>query len=105
VCDTSSLKTRVVSHTTAASSPLTWPSGDSSYTAARLYVVLRIRTRCCLLYRCVPTGMHGPTCIFWANLTPLSLDHGARTLPAGVAGRFWQRKGLGGGGGGVVLVI
>ena len=21
----------------------------------------------------VPTGMHGPTCIFWANLTPLSL--------------------------------
>ena len=22
---------------------------------------------------CIPTGMHGPTCIFWANLTPLSL--------------------------------
>ena len=24
-------------------------------------------------YRCVPTGMHGPTCIFWANLTDFSL--------------------------------
>jgi hypothetical protein len=23
------------------------------------------------LHSCVPTGMHGPTCIFWANLTPL----------------------------------
>jgi hypothetical protein len=26
-------------------------------------------------YRCIPTGMHGPTCIFWANLTPFSLKH------------------------------
>ena len=25
-------------------------------------------------YRCIPTGMHGPTCIFWANLTPFSLQ-------------------------------
>jgi hypothetical protein len=22
---------------------------------------------------CIPTGMHGPTCIFWANLTFFSL--------------------------------
>ena len=21
-----------------------------------------------VFYRCIPTGMHGPTCIFWANL-------------------------------------
>ena len=26
------------------------------------------------LSRCVFTGMHGPTCIFWANLTPFSLQ-------------------------------
>jgi hypothetical protein len=26
-----------------------------------------------LLYSCTPAGMHGPTCIFWANLTPFSL--------------------------------
>jgi hypothetical protein len=25
------------------------------------------------LCSCIPTGMHGLTCIFWANLTPLSL--------------------------------
>jgi hypothetical protein len=25
-------------------------------------------------YRCVPTGMRGPTSIFWANLTPSSLE-------------------------------
>ena len=24
------------------------------------------------LYRCIPTGMRGPTCILWANLTPFS---------------------------------
>ena len=24
-------------------------------------------------YACIPTGMHGPTCIFWTNLTPFSL--------------------------------
>jgi hypothetical protein len=23
-------------------------------------------------YRCIPTGMDGPTCIFWANITPFS---------------------------------
>ena len=23
-------------------------------------------------YRCAPTGMHGPTCTFWASLTPFS---------------------------------
>jgi hypothetical protein len=37
VWDTSSPRTRVVSHTTAASSPLTWHSRDCSYTDARLY--------------------------------------------------------------------
>ena len=26
-------------------------------------------------YGCIPFGMHGPTCIFWANLTPFSLKH------------------------------
>jgi hypothetical protein len=25
-------------------------------------------------YSCMLTGMHGPTCIFWANLTPFSLQ-------------------------------
>ena len=25
-------------------------------------------------YRCIPTRVHGPTCIFWANLTPFSLQ-------------------------------
>jgi hypothetical protein len=33
------------------------------------------------LYSCIPTGMHGPTCIFWANLTPFSLQ-GLRSQPA-----------------------
>ena len=23
-------------------------------------------------YSCIPTGMHGPACIFWADLTPFS---------------------------------
>jgi dGTP triphosphohydrolase len=26
-------------------------------------------------YSSCPTGMHGPTCIVWANLTPFSLKH------------------------------
>ena len=26
-------------------------------------------------YSCILTGMHGPACIFWANLTPSSLQH------------------------------
>ena len=25
-------------------------------------------------FSCIPSGMHGPTCIFWANLTPFSLQ-------------------------------
>ena len=29
-------------------------------------------------YRGVPTGMHGPTCIFWATLTPFSLQASVR---------------------------
>jgi hypothetical protein len=24
-------------------------------------------------YSCVPTGVHGPACVFWANLKPFSL--------------------------------
>ena len=24
-------------------------------------------------YSCIPTRVHGPTCVFWANLTPFSL--------------------------------
>ena len=31
-------------------------------------------------YRCIPMGMHGPTCIFWANLTPFSLARRTRYL-------------------------
>jgi hypothetical protein len=31
---------------------------------------------------CIPAGMHGPTCIFWANLTPLSLKIPAPAAPA-----------------------
>jgi hypothetical protein len=27
-----------------------------------------------ILHSCIPTGMHGPTCIFSANLTPFSLE-------------------------------
>jgi hypothetical protein len=27
-----------------------------------------------VFYSCIPTGMHGPTCIFWADLTPFSLE-------------------------------
>ena len=27
-------------------------------------------------FSCIPSGMHGPTCIFWANLTPFSLQRG-----------------------------
>ena len=35
------------------------------------------------LYGCIPTGMHGPICIIWANLTPFSLpDRGAAAWPA-----------------------
>ena len=25
-------------------------------------------------YSCIPRGMHGPTCTFWANMTPFSLQ-------------------------------
>ena len=36
-------------------------------------------------YSCIPTGMHGPTCIFWANLTLFSL--GLFLLPSAVGAR------------------
>jgi hypothetical protein len=26
------------------------------------------------LYHCISTGLHGPTCIFWANPTPFTLQ-------------------------------
>jgi hypothetical protein len=37
---------------------LSWPSSWANFS----------------LCRCIPTGMHGPTCIVWANLTPSSLQ-------------------------------
>jgi hypothetical protein len=43
-------------------------------------------------YSCIPTGMRGPTCVFWASLTPsLAQDHG-RLLHH--AGRQRHRLGL-----------
>jgi hypothetical protein len=44
------------------------------------------------LYRCVPTGVHGPTCIFWASLMPLSLPD-ARAALAPAAGATARRRG------------
>ena len=41
-------------------------------------------------YSYVPTGMHGPTCVSWANLTPLSL----KTARAFVAGMLPQCAGI-----------
>jgi hypothetical protein len=38
----------------------------------------RSRSNFSLLFSCVPTGMHGPTCIFWANLTPFALPAAQR---------------------------
>jgi hypothetical protein len=47
-----------------------------------------------------PHGMHGPTCIFWANLTPFSLKAGLRMLGSDViswlqssGGSFKERGG------------
>ena len=37
-------------------------------------------------YRCTPTGMRGPTCILWANLTSLSLSR-FEPVPAAEAAR------------------
>jgi hypothetical protein len=37
------------------------------------------------LYGCSPTGMHGPACTFWADLTPFSLQ-------AQAARRWWRRR-------------
>ena len=37
-----------------------------------------------------PTGMHGPTCTFWANLTPFSLPDGGKVQEGG--GRGTGRK-------------
>jgi hypothetical protein len=38
---------------------------------------------------CVPTEMHGPTCIFWANLAPFSLHHRAQPQ---VGSSAWPRR-------------
>jgi alkaline phosphatase D len=47
------------------------------------------------LYRCVPTGMCGPTCTFWANLTPCSLQRWFRSpfKDAGLAARAAYAEG------------
>ena len=37
-------------------------------------------------YRCVPTGMHGPTCVFWADLTAFSLQMLAAGSPDFITG-------------------
>jgi hypothetical protein len=36
-------------------------------------------------YSCIPTGTHGPTCIFWANLTPFWLQDDLDALLSAVA--------------------
>jgi hypothetical protein len=36
-------------------------------------------------FSCIPTGLHGPTRIFWANLTPFSLRAVARADTIGCA--------------------
>ena len=38
-------------------------------------------------YSCVPTGMHGPACIFWADLTPCSLQYQPEMVGT-AAGRY-----------------
>ena len=57
-------------------------------------------------YSCVPTGVHGPTCILWANLTPFStqlldaLDTAVYLLPAAARDvlnvEFWAEEAGGG---------
>jgi hypothetical protein len=43
-------------------------------------------------YGCIPFGMHGPTCIFWANLTPFSLKPAPRKIClVGLASPLRQR--------------
>jgi hypothetical protein len=32
-------------------------------------------------YSCIPTGIRGSTCFFWANLTPFSLQGSFGTVP------------------------
>jgi hypothetical protein len=34
----------------------------------------QVRKSTAAFYSCVPTGMHGSTCILWANLTPFPLQ-------------------------------
>jgi hypothetical protein len=42
-----------------------------------------------VFHSCVPTGMDGPTCIFWANLTPFSPQRTLERGAAAVAG-LWR---------------
>ena len=37
------------------------------------------------LYSCVPTGVHGPTCICWANLTAFLLQSRNRYMSSDIA--------------------
>ena len=39
-------------------------------------------------YRCIPTGMHGPSCVCWAKLKPFSLKASAPSTCA----RPWRRR-------------
>ena len=45
---------------------------------------------------CIPTGTHGPTCVFWANLTPFSLKakraEEAAEAVAGAAAKARERQ-------------
>jgi hypothetical protein len=43
------------------------------------------------LYSCIPIGMHGPTCIFWANLTPFALIGTPRSPRGAATGRGQPR--------------
>ncbi len=52
-------------------------------------------------YRCVPRGMHGPTCILWANLTPFWLAaHSSRTAACPASTGAADPRGPGGSDGG-----
>jgi hypothetical protein len=44
------------------------------------YIHPTLREPTSAFYSCIPTRMHGPTCIFWANLRPFSLERAPRQL-------------------------
>ena len=45
-------------------------------------------------YSCIPTGMYGPTCIIWWNLTPFSLEASSRSGATRVATTVMGKLGL-----------